>query len=75
MDNFQPLEVVDRGRQEPCPNFEINTEFDRLVYGVITTNILHVLMVFLGSILFVYEILRLFAMRLENSDGIRLIIA
>ena len=30
-------------KKPPCPNFEINTEFNWLVYGAITTNMLHVL--------------------------------
>ena len=73
----KPIPVAIRliAQKTPCPNFEFNSKFNWLVYGVITTNLPHVLMVFLSSIIFVYDILRLFAVRLENSDGIRLIIA
>ena len=47
-------------------------EFNWLVYGVIITNLFRVLMVFSSSLLFCSEKLRLPAMRLGNSDGIRM---
>ena len=56
----------------PCSNFEINTEFDLLLKGVFTTNLLHVLMVFSSSLIGCSEKLRLSAVRLGNSGGIRL---
>ena len=38
-----PVAIRLMAKKTLCPNFEINTEFNRLVYAVITTNILHVL--------------------------------
>ena len=38
-----PVAIRLTGEKIACPNFENNTEFNRLAYGVITTNILHVL--------------------------------
>ena len=59
-------------QKTPCPNFRINTEFNWLVYGVITTNLLHVLTVFSSSLIFCAEKLRLSAVRLGHNDGILL---
>ena len=50
-----PVAIRIIAQKTPCPNFEFNTEFNRLVYGVITNSLLYVLMVFLNSIIFVYE--------------------
>ena len=70
-----PVAIHLIAQKTPCPNFEFNTEFNWVVYGVITNILLHVLMVFLSSIIFVYEMVKLLAVKLENSDGILLIIA
>ena len=45
-----PVAIRLIAQKTPCPNFEFNTEFNRLVNGVITNSLLYVLMVFLNSI-------------------------
>ena len=50
-------------QKTPCPNFEIYTEFNKLVYGVITITLLHDLMIFLSSVIFFLWNLRLSAVR------------
>ena len=67
-----PVAIYLMAQKTPCPNFEINTKLNCLVYGVITTNLLRVLMVFSSSLTFRSEKLRLSVKRLGNSGGIRL---
>ena len=37
-----PVPIRLAAKKTPCPNLEINDEFNRSAYGVITTNIFHV---------------------------------
>ena len=37
-----PVPIRFAAKKTPCPNLEINTEFNWSAYGVITTNIFHV---------------------------------
>ena len=67
-----PVVIYRMAQKKPCPNFEINTEFNRSVYGVCTTNLLRLLMVFSSSLIFCSEKLRLSAVRLGNSGEILL---
>ena len=42
-----PVAITLMAQKTPYSSFEINTEFNLLVYGVIITNLHHVLMVFI----------------------------
>ena len=71
-----PVAIRLMAKKTPCPNFEINTGFNWLIllrcnFYLYTS----CFMVFFSSLIFVYAILRLSALRLEKSDGIRLIMA
>ena len=55
-----PVAIRLTAKKTPWPNFEVNTEFNWLVYGVITTGqYTSCFMIFLSSLIFVYTILRL----------------
>ena len=76
MGRGDPVAIRLMAKKTPCPNFEIYTEFNWLVYGAITTNIYtSCFMVLLSFLVFVYDILWLSALRLDKNDVIRLIMA
>ena len=66
-----PVPIRIMATKTPYPNFEINTEFNWLFYCVISTNILNILLSFKLFIICLCS----FALRLEKSDGIQLMMA
>ena len=55
-------------KKTPCPNFEINNEFNWLVYGCIFYQYILCFMVFLSSFVFFYAIMSISPLRLKKSD-------
>ena len=51
-----PVAISLMAQNTPCPNFEKNTEFNSFVYGVIATNLRHVLMISSSPLIFFSKI-------------------
>ena len=69
-----PVPIRIMATKTPCPNFEINTEFNWLFYCVISTNILNILLSFKLFIICLCSFAAICS-EVKKSDGIQLMMA